>query len=127
VIGGKTTRSQAIEFGQVAALAAMLGGLYYHNWQFVLTAVAILLVTILAPRLLSPLARIWFRFSEILGVVNVHILLTIIFLLIVLPIGLWRRWRGRESLLLRQFKKGSSSVMVDCRKTYKAEDLRHTF
>lgn len=127
MIGGKTTRSQAIEFGQVAALAAMLGGLYYHNWQFVLTAVAILLVTILAPRLLSPLARIWFRFSEILGVVNVHILLTIIFLLIVLPIGLWRRWRGRDSLLLRQFKKGSSSVMVDCRKTYKAEDLRHTF
>ena len=127
MIGRKTTRSQAIEFGQVAALAAMLGGLYYHNWQFVLSAVAILLVTILAPRLLSPLARIWFRFSEILGGVNVHILLTIIFLLIVLPIGLWRRWRGRDSLLLRQFKKGSSSVMVDCRKTYKAEDLRHTF
>ncbi|RFS26965.1 hypothetical protein DVR12_04060 [Chitinophaga silvatica] len=127
MIKGAITKSQAMEFGQVAALAAMVAGLYYHNWQFVLLAVTCLLITILAPRLFSPLARIWLGFSELLGVVNVHILLTIIFSLIVLPIGLWRRWRGRDSLLLRQFKKGSNSVMVNCQKTYKPADLQHTF
>ncbi|GEP89064.1 hypothetical protein SAMN05660909_04538 [Chitinophaga terrae (ex Kim and Jung 2007)] len=118
---------QAMEFGQVAALAATLAGIYYHNWHLVCLAAGCLLVTILAPRLLSPLAKLWSRISEILGVVNVHILLSIVFFLIVLPIGLWRRWRGRDSLLLRQFKKGRESVMVDVYKRYQPEDLKHTF
>lgn len=122
-----TSKIQAMEFGQVAAMAATLAGIYYHNWHLVYLAVGCLLVTILAPRLLSPLAKVWLWFSEILGVVNVHILLSIVFFLIVLPIGLWRRWRGRDSLSLQQFKKSRNSVMVDISKQYQPEDLKHTF
>jgi hypothetical protein len=69
----------------------------------------------------------WLAFAEILGAVNIRILLGILFLLLVVPVGIWRRWRGIDHLRLRQFKKDRRSVMVNRDHTYTREDLIHTF
>lgn len=121
------TRQQCIEFGQVVVLAAIVAALYYRNFQLVALALVALAITILVPRLFHPLAWIWFGFSKILGEINIRILLTLVFVLVVLPVGLWRKRRGRDSLLLRRFKKDDASVMVVRNHLYTKEDLQHTF
>jgi hypothetical protein len=121
------TRQQCIEFGQVAVLAAIVAALYYRNFNWVSLALLVLGITILLPRLFYPLALVWFGFSKILGEINIRVLLTLVFVLVVLPVGLWRKLRGRDSLQLRRFKKDDASVMVVRDHLYTKEDLRHTF
>ncbi|MGO4293622.1 SxtJ family membrane protein [Chitinophaga sp. RAB17] len=121
------TRQQCIEFGQVVVLAAIVAALYYRNFQLVALALGALTITILVPQLFHPLAWIWFGFSKILGEINIRVLLTLVFVLVVLPVGLWRKLRGRDSLLLRRFKKDDASVMVVRNHLYTKEDLQHTF
>lgn len=124
---GKVSRQQCTEFGQVAVLAAIAAALYYRNFHFVSAALVLILLTILAPKVFYPLALLWFGLSKILGEINIRVLLTLVFVLMVLPVGLWRKLRGKDSLQLRQFKKGSGSVMVKRDHLYTKEDLRHTF
>lgn len=121
------TRQQCIEFGQVAVLAAIVAALYDRNFNWVSLALVALVITIIIPRLFYPLAWVWFGFSKILGEINIRVLLTLVFVLVVLPVGLWRKLRGKDSLLLRRFKKDDASVMVVRDHLYTKEDLRHTF
>lgn len=78
-------------------------------------------------KMLRKIYTAWLAFAEILGMINIRILLGILFVLLVIPVGLWRRWRGIDSLRLRQFKKGKGSVMVNRDHEYTRDDLLHTF
>ncbi|MBS0032268.1 SxtJ family membrane protein [Chitinophaga sp. 22321] len=121
------TRQQCVEFGQVAVLALIVAALYYRNIRLLAPALAVILITILVPRLFYPLAWAWFGLSKILGEINIRLLLSLVFVLVVLPVGLWRRLRGRDSLQLRRFKKEEESVMAIRDHLYTSEDLTHTF
>lgn len=121
------TRQQCIEFGQVAAVAVLVAALYFRDFRVVAVALFVLLITLLAPRLFYPLAVIWFGIAKVLGEVNIRILLTLVFVLVVVPVGIWRKWRGKDTLQLRRFKKDKASVMDIRNHVYTKEDLQHTF
>ena len=121
------SRQQCIEFGQVAAAAMLAASLYYRDFRLVAVALLLLLITLLAPRLLYPLALLWFGGAKVLGEINVRILLSLVFILVVVPVGLWRKWRGKDPLQLRRFKKDKETVMVIRNHVYTKEDLQHTF
>lgn len=116
-----------MEFGQVAAAAMLAASLYYRDFRLVIAALLLLLIILLAPRLLYPLALLWFGLAKVLGEINVRILLTLVFILVVIPMGLWRKWRGKDTLQLRRFKKDEGSVMDIRNHVYTKEDLQHTF
>jgi len=59
---------------------------------------ALLLGAAVAPSLLRPVYRGWMRFGEALAWVNTRILLTLIFFLVVTPIGLVMRLFGRSPI-----------------------------
>lgn len=121
------TRQQCVEFGQVATLAALVCCLYFHDFRLVSVALVLLAITLLLPRLFYPLAVIWFALAKILGEINIRVLLTLVFVIVVLPVGLIRKWRGKDTLQLRRFKKGSASVMDIRNHVYTKEALKHTF
>lgn len=54
-------------------------------------------------------------------------LLYVIFALVVVPVGLVRRWTGKDSLHLRAFKKSNLSVWSVRNHTYRPEDLEKPF
>ncbi|WP_142686703.1 SxtJ family membrane protein [Chitinophaga polysaccharea] len=118
---------QCMEFGQVATAAMLAASLYYRDFRLVIAALLLLLIILLAPRLLYPLALLWFGLAKVLGEINVRILLTLVFILVVIPVGLWRKWRGKDTLQLRRFKKDKGSVMDIRNHVYTKEDLQHTF
>lgn len=97
-----------------------------RRWPLI-TAMALLVVTMAAPALLRPAAVAWFGFAHLLGGVMSRLILTLIFLLIVVPIGLIvQRVRG-DVLKLRAFKKAEGSLFVERNHTYSAEDLKHPY
>jgi hypothetical protein len=45
------------------------------------------------PRILGPVERGWMAFALVLGAINTRIILTLVYVLVVTPIGVLRRWR----------------------------------
>ena len=78
---------------------------------FTTAALVVLVVTMTAPLVFRPLSVVWFGFSHVLGTVMSKVLLAVVFYLIVTPIGVVRRLLGHDSLRLRAFKAGDTSVM----------------
>jgi hypothetical protein len=65
-------------------------------------AAVLLLLAAVAPALLRPVYRIWMRIGEALGWVNTRLLLTLVFFLVVTPIGLLMRLFGRSPMAVRR-------------------------
>jgi hypothetical protein len=81
----------------------------------------------IVPKLFTPFAILWFGISKILGNITSKIILTIIFYVIVFPIGMLRKTMGKDSLQLKKFKKSDGSVFKERAYTYKAEDLEKPY
>ena len=54
-----------------------------------------------APKSLEPFYRQWMKFGHFMGRVNSTILLTLVYFLLFLPVGIVRRLRGRDPLRLK--------------------------
>lgn len=66
-------------------------------WPWAVSAV-FLGLGVLAPNVLSGFYRVWMRLGSILGWVNTRIILSIIFYLLITPIGLLMRLCGYDAL-----------------------------
>lgn len=120
-------KQQCVEFGQVAILVMLFFALKYKTALWVDIAFGLALVTVLIPCLLYPFAFLWFGISKILSLVGPVVLMTIIFFLVVMPVGLFRKLMGSDNLKLKQFKKATGSVMLVRNHTFTKDDLMHTF
>ena len=116
-------RETGILFGAVCVIL----GLYTSDQYWFFIAIGVLLVTLLIPIFLKPLAFLWFGFSKALGWVTSRIVLFLIFWGLVTPVGLIRKVMGRDSMRLRQFKRGSSSAFTERKHEFTASDLKYPF
>ncbi len=101
---------QARDTGLAMVLICLLLAYWSGRPRFLPAAILLLVVTMAWPRVFRPLARLWFGLSHLLGAVVSRIVLTLIFFLLVTPIGLIRRLSGADALQLRQWKKDRGSV-----------------
>jgi hypothetical protein len=72
--------------------------------------VLLVVPALIAPRILAPVERWWMRFAEALGRVNTRIILTVLYCLVITPVGLVRRLVGDP--LDRRMRDGRSSVWI---------------
>ncbi len=72
-------------------------------------------------------AIFWLGFSQILGTIVSKIILSVVFFVMVLPVGLIRRMMGKDSLQLKKFKKGKSGVMLQRNHLFTSEDIVNPF
>jgi len=121
------SRKQCSEFGQVAVLVCIFLALYQKNDHYLFPAFLILIITILFPYFFYPLAVIWFGLSTLLGRISSFVILTVLFIFLVIPMGLFRKITGRDILKLKKFKKSRNSVMTERNHLFVADDLVHTF
>jgi hypothetical protein len=64
-----------------------------------LTLAGILSITALvAPKTLRPFFRVWMAIGGVLGWVNTHIILGIVYYLLIVPMGAIQRWRKHDPL-----------------------------
>ena len=93
----------------------------------ILCTMAVLVLTMTYPAALKPPGRIWFGFSHILGTLVSKIILSLVFFLIVTPIGLVRRISGADPMRNKLWKKGDDSVLVKRNHHYSSDDLQKPY
>lgn len=92
-----------------------------------LAAIVTLVVTMAVPLIFKPLAYLWFGLSHVLGTVVSTLLLSLVFFVIVTPVGLIRRLLGHDSMKQRSWKKSSDSVLTDITKHYTPKSMEYPF
>jgi hypothetical protein len=117
------TPEQAKDTGMAMVLLCLLLGYWGKLPQFLPLSIVLLLLTMAWPAAFKPLATLWFGLSHLLGNVVSRIILTLIFFLLVTPIGLIRRCLRSDSLQLKKWKKGRGSVFVEREGVITGKDL----
>jgi hypothetical protein len=123
----QVTKRQCLEFGLLVVLATIYAGLHFKEQYFFVAAFIATLLIILWPFVFYPFAVIWFAIIRGVSFISSWFIMLILFFVVVTPVGLFRRMTGRDTLQLKQFKKGRQSVMTDINHTYTKTDLLHTF
>ena len=123
----KMTRVQCSQAGWVLLLI-VLGVAIYSN-EMILVSVALImgLINLTIPMIFYPFAVIWWGLARFLKFVSSRVLMSLVFFLVVTPMGLARRLLGYDDLKMKQFKKESTSVMTDRYHEYLPEDLKNIF
>ena len=101
--------------------------LFAKHVYLVYAAMLLLLIGMVVPVAMKPLAWAWFGLSHLLGQVMSRVLLGIVYLLLVLPMGRIRRLLGKDSLRLTLWKQGGTSCFIERAHVFSAEDLKHPY
>ena len=99
-----TNRNFGIVFFIVFLLISfwpILSGNEIRVWSL-LISIIFLILGILNSKLLTPLNKIWFKFGILLGNIIAPIVMSIIFFLVVTPIGLLMKLFGKDLINLRK-------------------------
>ncbi|MDR2438149.1 MAG: hypothetical protein LBE12_02105 [Planctomycetaceae bacterium] len=129
---------KANDTGQALVLLCLIIFLFTLYHAFVVTGLIILLVNMVCPIVFKPVAVLWFGLAEILGTVVSRIVLTLVFVLLVIPVGLLRYYAGSDPMRLKEWKQSPSlpkcqkedeeagwghSVFVERNHLYTSQDL----
>ena len=107
----KISKKQAGDTGMAMVLILLLTGFFTQNNIYYKIAIPVLLINMIIPMFYYPFAIIWLGFSHLLGTIVSKIILTIIFFIFVVPVGLFRKLIGIDTLKLNKFKNGKESSM----------------
>ena len=120
------------KFGYVFAIAlAVLAGILWLIFdvlfQGLLIATAVFaILSLLAPGLLLPVNRIWTVFAGRLGGLNNYLILGIVYVLVIVPVGLFMRLIGRD-FMKRKIEPDAKSYLVPVSRQTDAETMRDIF
>lgn len=101
----------------------------YHTgddiWQVL--AIAFLGANLVFPSLFWPFAHVWFGLGQALGLVTSRLLLSLVYFLLVTPIGIFRRLLGADPLHLKAWKEPNQSAFSVRDQTYRREDMERPY
>ena len=123
----KISKKQASDTGMTLVLILLLVGIFIQNDFYYKIAIPVLIINMIFPMFYYPLAIIWLGFSKLLGTVASKIILTTVYIILVIPVGIFRRLLGKDSLKLSQFKKTNKSVMKIRNHIFKSFDLENPY
>src|SRR5262245_50838097 len=121
------TRQQCQDTGMAVVLLLLVIALRVDRGGVVLAALVVQVIAMTVPRWLAPIAIVWLAAAHAIGKVVSTILLAVVYGLIVTPMGLVRRWTGKDPLGLKAFRKGTASAMIVRRHTFGPRDLERPY
>jgi hypothetical protein len=110
-----SNRTFGLFFAGIFAILATYG--LWRGWPtelvkaFFAISVLLLVVTFLAPKLLTPFNKFWYQLGLLLGKIVSPIVLGFIFFIIITPVAIVTKLAGRDALKLR--KQNVDSYWVD--------------
>ena len=122
-----STPEQAKDTGMAMVLICLLLGYFGKFPKFLGVSIVLLLITMAWPKVFKPLAGLWFGLSHVMGQVVSKIVLTLIFFVVVTPVGLIRRLIGADSMQLKKWKQGTDSVFVERQGAIPDKDLLNPY
>ncbi|OGR35816.1 MAG: hypothetical protein A2051_00700 [Desulfovibrionales bacterium GWA2_65_9] len=122
-----SARQRAVDTGMALTLICLIIALATHKPGWVVSATTLLVLNMTAPMLFAPASKLWFGLSAVLGAVMSRVILTLVFFLVLTPMGLIRRAMGKDTLKLAAFKQGTASVFVTRTGSFTPADLKTPF
>ncbi len=123
IFSKKYTTGQARDTGMALVLICLIVFLVASSREAIWAGVVLLVLNMTWPGVFKPAARVWFGLSFAIGTVVSKLVLSVLFFLIVTPMGLFRRMLGKDPLRLKQWKTEKTSVFVHRDHSYQSEDL----
>ena len=123
----RMTKDQCRDTGMAMVLLLLILSITLKRNALVLDALVLQVIAMTTPRIFAPIAVVWLGLSHLIGAVMSRAVLTVIFFLVVTPIGLVRRLLGKDSLRVRAFKAGDESVMLTRNHLSSAADLERPY
>jgi len=108
---------------QVLILALLVAAYLSGETFYLLPAIGVLLLLMIYPGIFRPLAVVWHYFSLGLSYVMNRVILGIVFFGLVSPVGIVRRWLGRDPMKRRRWKEGNQSVFENRNQRIASSDL----
>ncbi len=125
------SKKEASDTGMAMALICLLLGYFMKNMDYKMIsyklAIPVLVVTMAFPMFFKPFAIIWLGLTNLLGIVVSRVLLSVVYFLFLMPVGVIRRSMGKDSMNLRGFKKGKGSAMITRDIQFTAKDIKNPF
>ena len=122
-----TNKDQAKDTGLAIVLILLIIEYIKRPGWLIIAAMAVMVLTMTWPVVFKPLAIVWFGFSHFLGSIVSKIILSIVFFLIVTPMGLVRKAMGADPMKSCQWKEDDESVLVDRSHLYTREDIEKPY
>jgi hypothetical protein len=119
----RPTETYTKETGLVIVLILLLTAYWKEDLFFILLSIETLIVVMTIPVVLKPLAVIWYYFATALGNITNRIILTIIFGVVLAPVGMIRRSLGFDPMKRKAWKNGSNSVFTERDHVFTPDDL----
>ena len=123
----KISPSQTKDTGLAIILILLLIAYFQGTSHLILPAIIILILTMTWPTIFKPLAHVWFWLSNFLGNIVSRVILTLIFGIIVIPIGLIRRLSGSDQMRFKAWKNGQGSLFVKRDHVISAKDIEKPY
>lgn len=121
------TPLQDRDAGLALAFLFLLLWLFFHLSIFIYLAMATLILAMVWAKAMRPFAIVWFGIAKLLGGIVSRILLAVVWLGMVVPVGVIRRWAGKDNLKLKKWHHGDESVFVSRNHTYTSDDLKNPY
>lgn len=123
----KFTHKENVDSGLGLLLILLILGIWLKVILFYKIALGVAVVTMVIPLAIYPFTILWLNFSNILGKFMSKVILSFIFFIVLCPMAFIRKMSGKDSLLLRQFKKSNSSVFIERNHTFSKNDIINPF
>ena len=121
------TSDKARDTGLAFVLLSLITIYFTKAYRLLPLPIALLIITMTWPVFFKPFVRVWFGLSHVIGTVMSKIILTVIFFVIVTPVGLIRRVFNADQMQLKRWKKNDGSIFRVRNCKLEAKDLEQPY
>jgi len=113
--------------GMALILLFLVAAHYFNEIRIITVAIILLLLNMIVPHVYKPFAKLWFGCSTIMGTYASKLLLTILYFIIVTPIGVIRRILVKDVMQTNKWKNGQDSVFIIRNHMFQKEDIEKPY
>ena len=121
------TRKQSQDTGMALVLLGFIVGYFTNEVFFYYIFMGIHVVNMIAPNVYKPAAFVWLGFSNLLGLVVSNLLLTVVYIVFVVPMGTFRKLIGIDNLKLKKWGSSPTTVFTKRNHLYTSRDLEKPY
>lgn len=110
-----------------ALLILLILFLVTQQASFIKVAALLTVLAMINAGIFKPFAFVWLGLSKVLGLFVPKIVLSLVFIVFVVPVGLFRKAMGLDDMKQKEWKRNSASVFKTRNHTFVKEDLQSPF
>jgi Saxitoxin biosynthesis operon protein SxtJ len=120
-------KKQCTEIAIISAMALIGAGIKTSSTSYFTYAFFALLMGLIIPIIYWPVAFVWFFLSGIIGRITSTFSLSVIYFIILVPVGMVMRIIGKDPLQLRKFRKSTKSAFTARNYIFRKDDIWYPY